>query len=98
MADNVVLASGQLVVATAGDAQNVQTQKVIAGLLSSAGTPLSVSTQLPLLVEIPPVVELLTAMLIEMRVHNELLYVLTNTEAEPIELLRQKFKDYPVTP
>lgn len=98
MADNVVLASGALTVATAGDAQNVQTQKVIEGLLSSAGAPLSVTTQLPLPVDMPTVAELLTSILIELRVGNELAYALAWTETEPLEMLREKYKDYPVTP
>jgi len=97
MADNVVLASGALVVATAGDAQNVQTQKVIEGFLSSAGAPMSVGVAMPMPVDSPQLTELLTALLIEMRVANDLAYAFIQTEAEPLEMLRAKYKDFPVT-
>ena len=98
MANNVVLASGALTVATIGDAQNVQTQSVVDSFLSSAGTPINMATTTPMPVANDPDLELQTNILIELRVLTELIYALVNPETEPLELLRQKFKDYPVTP
>lgn len=98
MADNVVLASGALSVATKGDLTNVQHQQVAAEILSSAGVPLPLATNVPLPIVSEPIQELLTAILVEMRVMNELYYTFIQTEAEPIELLRQKYQSYPVTP
>ena len=98
MADNVVLASGALSVATKGDLSNVQHQQVAAEILTSAGVPLQLATNTPLPVVNDIDAELQTNILIELRVLTELIYALVNPETEPLELLRHKFKDYPVTP
>jgi hypothetical protein len=98
MSDNVILASGAVTFATKGDPANVQHQQVAAEILSSAGVPLPLSTSVPLPVVSEPIQELLTAILVELRVQSEMQYALANTECEPIEMLREKFKGYPVTP
>ena len=98
MANNVILASGALTVATIGDAQNVQTQSVVDSFLSSAGAPINAGTTTPIPIVNDVETELLTNVLIELRVLTELIYALVNSETEPLELLRSKFKDYPVTP
>ena len=97
MANNVTLASGALVVATQGDANNVQTQKVITDFLSSAGLPIDVATTTPLIVTDQAQIDLLTAILIELRVLSELTYSMCKTESEHIEDYRTKYKDFPVT-
>ena len=98
MANNVVLASGALTVATVGDANNVQTQSVVDSFLSSAGAPINVATTTPVPIANDVDAELQTNILIELRVLTELIYALVNPETEPIEMLRAKFKDYSVTP
>ena len=97
MADNTVLASGALVVATKGDLQNVQHQEVVNEIVSSAGEPINIGTTNPMPVESTALNELLTAILIELRVQNDVFYAQMASEVEPLELLRAKYKDYPVT-
>ena len=98
MSNNVVLASGALTVATIGDDQNVQTQEVADNFLSSAGAPINVSTGAGMPIANDTETELLTNILIEMRVLTQLMYTITAPEAEPLEMLRAAFKDLPVTP
>ena len=97
MADNVPLTQGPLVVATKGDQANVQHQKVVNEFLSSGGEPIAVASTSPQPIENVPEVAVLTAILIELRVANEMLYALMNTETEPLELLRAKYADFPIT-
>lgn len=97
MPDNVQLAQGPLVVATVGDTTNVQHQEVAVEFLSSGAQPINVGTGAGLPVENPSQNELLTAMLIEQRITNELLYAWLNTETEPLEMLRAKYGAFPVT-
>ena len=98
MADNVPLAQGPLVVATKGDANNVQHQEVAIEFLSAGDQPLNVSTGTPLPTADTSQVEVLMALLIEQRITNDLLYAWLNTETEPLEMLRAKYKEFPITP
>jgi multisubunit Na+/H+ antiporter MnhC subunit len=97
MVDNVPLTQGPLVVATKGDQANVQHQKVVNEFLSPGGEPIAVASTSPQPIEDVPGSVILTAILIEMRVMNEMLYALMNTECEPLELLRAKYADFPIT-
>ena len=98
MPDNVILASGALVVATAGDAQNVQHQKVVPEFLTGGGLPASVGTGSPLPTETPAITELLLSILVELRTQNSMIYAMTQTEVEPIELARDRERQLPITP
>lgn len=97
MADNVQLATGPLVVATRGDAANVQHQAVVPEFLSGGGIPIPVSVGSPSPTSDTDQIALLTAILIELRVRNELAYSQVWPEVEPLESLRAKYKDFPVT-
>ena len=98
MADNVQLSQGPLVVATKGDAANVQHQEVAIEFLSTGDMPINVAPGTGLPIENVSEIELLTALLIEHRVLNEMFYAWMNSEVEPLEMLRAKYKDFPVTP
>lgn len=97
MPDNVQLASGPLVVATKGDAANVQHQAVVSEYLSGGSQPVAVGTGSPFPTVDDIQVALLTAMLVEMRVQNEMIYQKMQTEVEPLESMRLKYKDFPIT-
>jgi len=97
MADNVQLSQGPLIVATKGDAANVQHQEVVAEFMAGV-SPVQVATGAPLPTYDDVQTELLTSILVEMRVLTTLLYSLSWTEVETLEDLRALFKTYPVTP
>lgn len=98
MPDNVILASGALTVATKGDADNVQHQSVVGEYMSGGKVPLAVGVGSPMPTQNDTQIELLAAILVELRIENELMYALTNTETEPLELLRAKYQSWPATP
>jgi hypothetical protein len=91
MVDNVVFSTGQLVVATKGDNSDIQHQKVVDEFLTGGGLPQPVSTISPMPMESPLIVDLLTQILIELRVQNELKYQQVYPEVEPLETLRLKY-------
>jgi hypothetical protein len=97
MADNVQLSSGALIVATKGDGSNVQHQEVVTEFLTGGQVPVQVATIAPLPTERPSGDELLTAILVELRVLNAQMNVLTYPEAEPLDLLRNFYQTLPVT-
>ena len=97
MADNVLASGGALVVATKEDAKGIQHQEMVQEFLTNGDQPMNVGVASPMPVESPALTELLTAILIEQRITNQLLSALVQTETEPIEMLRAAFKDLPVT-
>ena len=97
MADNVLASGGALVVATAQDAAGVQHQKLVPEFLSSAGSPQSVTTQTPLPTETASATELLTAILVELRLKNYMFSTIYASEIEQLELKRADIQSWPVT-
>jgi hypothetical protein len=97
MADNVPLSLTAVTVATRDGGDGVQHQKVVNEFLTAGGIPLATGVGVPQPIADDLQAQIQTAMLIEMRVLNELLYVLTQTEVEPLEALRAKYSDYPIT-
>lgn len=97
MPDNVTIANAPIVVATLGDAQNVQHQEVVNEFLSGGGAPLNVATNSPLPTADDSLRELLTAVLVELRIANELQFSLAYPEVEELALLRMKYLDWPAT-
>lgn len=98
MADNVPLATGPLVVATKQSSDDAQHQKVVGEFLSGGQSPIPVGIQAPLPTADDIQIALLTSILVEIRCQNEIIYTLAQTEVEPLEALRAKYRDYPVTP
>ena len=96
MPDNVTIAQGPLVVATVQDDKGIQHQEVTNEFLGPGGQPLNVGTLMPMPVADQAQIDLLTAILIELRVANELRYALSWPETEALEDLREKYKTYPV--
>lgn len=98
MPDNVALTPGPLVVATKGDATGVQHQEVVVEFLTSAGQPVVASTISSLPVTNDTIVELLTAILLELRVLNDLQEATAfGTNVLSDDELRFKNRDLPVT-
>lgn len=96
MADNVQLTAGALYVATR-ESDGIQHQKMVPEFLHG-GVPVAVGPTAP-----APSVDdannlLLTQILIELRAQSEMMYSQTNLAVEPLELLRVKYKEYPIVP
>jgi hypothetical protein len=99
MPDNVQLSQGALTVATVQDDKGVQHQEVINEFQGPGGQPLNVGVGLPMPVGDPNQIDLLRAILAEIRVQNELIYALSWPETEAIESLREKYlNQYPILP
>jgi hypothetical protein len=97
MADNATLAQGALTVATEEDSTGVHHQKMVVEFAGGPDRLTAVSPATPMPVSDDASVELHKAILVELRVLNEQLYALMNSECEPLEMLRNKYKEFPVT-
>jgi|WetSurMetagenome_2_1015567.scaffolds.fasta_scaffold99928_3 hypothetical protein len=99
MPDNVQLSQGALTVATVQDDKGVQHQEVLHEFQGPAGQPINVAAGNPLPTVDPNQIDLLRAILAEIRVQNELIYALSWPETEAIESLREKYlNQYPILP
>ena len=97
MADNVLSSGGPLTVATKQDPNGVHHQAMVPEHLYG-DLPIPVKPESPFPIGNPQEIELLTAILVELRVQNSMIYAFINTEVEPTETMRAVFKDWPVTP
>lgn len=94
---NVPISTGAVTVASVADDRNVQHQEVTLEYLDANGQPRNVGAIAPLPVESSAEVELLTAILVELRILNELEYAEVWPESEPLESLRAKYQSLPIT-
>ena len=97
MADNVPLSVSAVTVATKDGGDGVQHQKVVLEFVTSGGIPIAVGSGAPMMISDDTQIELQRAILMELRIANELRYALCYTEVEPLEALRDKYRDYPIT-
>ena len=95
MSDNVISSVGGLTVATKEDPTGVQHQAVVPEFMVGA-LPLPARTISPFPTEDVPQQQLLTSILIELRVLNDMLYKLMASEVEPLDMMRAVIKDMPV--
>lgn len=95
MADNVQLTSAVVASTGSGTVTDPAHQKVINEFSfgGMANTPVQSAVGNGIPVDAPKLEELLTNILIELRVQTELQYALSWTETEPIEMLREKYKE-----
>jgi hypothetical protein len=94
---NVPISQGAVTVASVADDRNVQHQEVTLEYLDANGAPRNVGLSAPLPVQSSALEELLMAILVELRINNELSLIAVAPEAEPIELLRAKYQSLPIT-
>lgn len=97
MPENVVQSVGAVTVATEEDAKGAQHQRMV-GEIMHGDNPVNLSTQIYLPISSPEIQELLTAILIELRVHTYQQNQMWNTECEPPELMRRAIGALPITP
>lgn len=95
--DNVPISQGAVTVASVVDGFGVQHQEIVNEFLDERGQPVNVSRATPMPTADYRQTEILMALLVEQRITNELLYSQFMTEVEPLETLRMKYRELPVT-